>query len=34
MADRLTAPVVIDTNIVLDMWVFENATSQPLRVAL
>ncbi len=34
MADRLTAPVVIDTNIVLDMWVFEDTTSQPLRDAL
>lgn len=26
--------VVIDTNVVLDIWLFEDATSQPLRAAL
>lgn len=27
-------PVVIDTNIVLDLWVFQNPQTQPLRRAL
>ena len=27
-------PVVIDTNIVLDMWVFDDPRSRPLNQAL
>ena len=30
----MTRPVVIDTNIALDLWVFDDAVSAPLRQAL
>ncbi len=34
MSGSIASAVVIDTNIVLDLWVFDDAVALPLRVAL
>lgn len=33
-AARLPSPVVLDTNVLLDLWVFDDPATQPLRQAL